>query len=514
MNRFKTPTLLTIFAALLICASGCARHTRRVSDQKPPVRLPETFSVSGSEVLPEKWWTALKDPALETVIHESLKGNFSLKAAWNRMEQSIALARKAGAMRWPEVNATASMSHTRRETAVNSLFGDSNDTEVSASEEFSMGLSTSYELDIWRRVSASRDASVLQARASREDLHAAALSLTAQTARVWYGYAEQAQLIKLLDEQIRTNSEYLELIRLRFRKGQASAVDVLQLEKLLEGTKARKISATAVSKLYKTTLGLLTGRAEVLSDDLNSPQIPDLPSLPKTGVPAEWITRRPDIRSARLRVSSAHGSLDAAIAARFPQLKITAGISTAEVHPANIFRQWIASLASNLLMPIFDAGKRRAEAERARAAALEKLNQYGQAILTGIKEVEDALSSETQQKKTIASVEKQLELSRRTLERILDKYTNGAASYLRVLDELRTYQSLEQQLVSARVKRLLFRIDLYAALGGAWTLKRPVMPELPREPETSYGRDKTESQSEIQQTQDRRPEKNDRRNPR
>jgi outer membrane protein TolC len=123
--------------------------------------------------------------------------------------------------------------------------------------------------------------------------------------------------------------------------------------------------------------------------------------------------------------------------------------------------------------PLLDGGRREAEVDRQKAALSESLHNYAQTVLTGVQEVEDALTNETQQRKTVAGLLRQLELSNRTVVQLWDRYTNGTSGFLRVLDELRTQQRLQREVLAARAQLVRDRVDLYRTLGGTWKLNRP-----------------------------------------
>ena len=163
----------------------------------------------------------------------------------------------------------------------------------------------------------------------------------------------------------------------------------------------------------------------------------------------------------------------AAVANRYPKLSLTAGVSSSPEYLRDLFDNWIASLAANLVAPLFDGGERKAEVTRTKAVVEEKLNDYGQAILDAIGEVEDALAQEAEQRAYIASLEKQLDLSSTVLERMRDRYLSGNVDYISVLDTLSTHQDLERTHLTAQRKLIEYRVNLCRALAGGWRMDRP-----------------------------------------
>ncbi|MEF8788218.1 MAG: efflux transporter outer membrane subunit [Planctomycetota bacterium] len=429
--------------------------------------------------MPGKWWRALEDRKLEKLVNDALDDNFNLKTAWDRLDQARAVARKQRASLWPQLDGSGSGSRTVQESEGASFITQSTipqaggGAERTYSDEFTLGLSARYEVDLWGRVQAASDAAELSARASAQDVRAAALSLSGQVANTWYRLVTQRAQLELLKDQVETNRRYLRLVRLRFNKGNVSATDVLQQRKLLDSTRTDRARARAELETLEHQLAVLLGKPPGNTDVPGEAELPDLPPLPDTGVPARWLRRRPDLRSAYLRVRSADRQVAAAIADQYPRVSISANYQTTAAEPSELLQEWFASLAGNMTAPILDGGRREAEVDRTRAAAAEALHNYGQTLLTGIRDVEDALSSERQQRDVLKRLRKQLRLSDRTVEQLLRKYRNGTVDFLRVLDELRTHQQLQRSVLSARYQLVQDRINLYRALGGTWNLDRP-----------------------------------------
>ena len=193
-----------------------------------------------------------------------------------------------------------------------------------------------------------------------------------------------------------------------------------------------------------------------------------LPDLPRTGLPADLIRRRPDIRRAYYRILAADRRVAAAVADRFPRLSLSAQVTTSGERTRDLFDNWVSSLAANLLGPIIDGGTLAAEVDRTRAVASEKLHDYGQAVVEALGEVEDSLVREKRQLTYMDSLDVQLKLSGRAMERVRERYTKGAEDYLRVLDALLTHQKLQRTRLTASRDLVQYRIDLCRALGGGW----------------------------------------------
>lgn len=428
-----------------------------------PVAIPAIFSQSGAGRAPEKWWTALNDPLLNELIKSALAGNLNLQSVWDRLDQSRAIAVKSGAEELPGIDATAGASRS-----LNIADGGGR----TYASRFSLGVAADYELDLWGRLSSVTDAAKADLLASSENLYASAISLSAEVATVWYKLVENRGQLKLLDKQIKNHEDYLEIVTVRFRQGSVPSTDVLQQRQSLESTRESKIKVETAIKILENQLTVLLGKAPGTLTIPKTDELPTLPPLPEAGLPAELIQKRPDIKSAYLSVESADHKLATAIANRFPRISFSANIETSDADISNIFKNWLGTIAGNLLMPLFDAGSRAAESSRAKSARSESLNKYGQVILNSLKEVEDSLIQESQQKKRLDSLEKQFELSIKSVMLTRESYMHGVMDFLRLLNTLLNHHALQRTQLTAQRELIEYRINLYRALGGSFEMNR------------------------------------------
>jgi outer membrane protein, multidrug efflux system len=315
---------------------------------------------------------------------------------------------------------------------------------------------------------------VLDVRASREQLRSAAVTLSAQVAATWYQLVEQYGQIDLLHQQLENNEKVLELISLQFRSGQREgAADVYQQRQLAESVRGDIAVAESQAALLEHQMAILLGqqpRARVV------PRVTDLialPPLPETGLPAELIQRRPDVRGAYDSLRSADLRTAAAVADCYPRVSLMAEVDTSGDAVRDLFDNWLATLVANLTSPLFDAGLRQAEVDRTRAVARERLHNYGDTVLSALGEVEDALVQEQKQRELLESLERQIELSSQALENIRDSFVKRDIDYLRVLDALLTNQALQRTHLAQRRRIVEIRIGLCRALAGGRAMDRP-----------------------------------------
>ena len=464
MYSMKFFVWLLASGLLMAGIAGCVSLPDR-SEQ--PVELPARYSHQGGGENQGNWWLSFNDPQLDTLIGRALSGNFTLRTFAARLDQARAVARRSGAELIPNFSAEASVVRTRTDSAAGHT----------TSRNYGLGLFASYQVDLWGRIRAVRDAALLEVTASSYDLSAAALTLSSQVADTWYQLLEQRGQQKLLAEQLAANNQLLELVNLKFEVGQVGAADLLQQRQLVEAYLGEEALVKAKSAVLEHQLALLIGIAPGLETWNMSGSLPELSLLPAVGLPAGLLHNRPDVRSLWHRLQAADQRLAAAIADRLPTIGLTARLQTTSEHGSQLFDDLLASLAANLAGPLLDGGRRRAEADRARTVADELLNQYAQSVLVAVGEVEDALAREEQQRHYLTSLERQMESSSIALQSVRERYLQGVENYQRVLQASTSHQSLQRRYLTAQRELIGYRVDLYLALGGTWNPDSRVLPE-------------------------------------
>jgi len=437
---------------------------------RPPVRtspageVPGTFSLypSGSE-RQERWWQEFNDGELNALIEEALSGSFTLKEAWARLNQAKALAVQSGAALYPGLSVTSGSSYKREWSE-----GSSGDRKTTSTEAYSLGLTSSYELDLWGRIRSEQEAKILDATATREDLNTTAMTLTAEVTENWIKIISQRRQKQILNEQLDINTTYLELIELRFRKGMVSSLDVYQQRQVVEQVKAQLPLVEEQEQLLMHTLALLLGKPPRAALAIGRNTLPESSEIPKTGLPADLLAARPDVRAAGLKLRSADWQIAAARANRLPSVSLTASTAYQAPNIDLLFHTWLINLAANLTAPLFDGGRRAAEVDRLRAVADENLSAYRRTVYTAIKEVEDALVSEEKKRRHIEALKAEITAAGRALDEARERYLKGIDDYLPVLTQVLKVQALDVDLIKRQAKLLIARVGLYRSLGGTW----------------------------------------------
>ncbi|PRZ00624.1 TolC family protein [Marinilabilia salmonicolor] len=444
----------TILIVFLLLFTGCSPKTSEVL--LPDDALVE-FSQSGEIEISDNWWEAFKDQQLNDLVDSALNANYDVQTAWYRLREAEAIARQARSSFFPQVDGSGR--------------GQVIDTDVSGqSEVYELGLSAGYELDLWGKVRSEARAQSYRQQASFYDFQATALLLSAQVVKGWFDLLEARQQVALARDQRQTNEKMLELLQTRFQNGLGNLADVLRQQQLMESTREQEIVAETRLQIIHNRLSVLLGKQPQKQDvmDLDHLVFPDLPPLPKTGMPAELIRRRPDIQRSMALLKASDQDLASSISNLFPRISISASLSTESPNAEDLFDDWVRSLAGSVLAPVFYGNRLQAEKDQAEAVRNQRIYEYGQTVLSAFQDVEDALVEEKQQQRRLQSIEKQYELAQSATEQVRSSYFNGVGNYLDVLDAMDTQQNLRRQYLSETLTLLKYRIDLYQALAGGF----------------------------------------------
>lgn len=447
--------LISLILALL---TACTPH---LPQSAAPRTLPAHFSATAKDgpALTGRWWLAFNDPELNRLMEQLFHSNLDLVRGHARLRQSEALMRQARSFRYPGLTLEAQGGEASQPGMNGTTRGESAQLSVSAS----------FELDLFGKLASSSRAALLTYQASRSDLQSLYLSLSARLADLYYLAIEQRAQLKLTDDTIASYDDSLQRVDSRYRSGLSSAVDLYQARQNLAAAKAARLTYEQALAVAENALAVLLGEYPGDLNFLAQARIPDAPPQLPTGLPAQLLTNRPDIRAALLQVKARDAQTAAAIADRFPSFSLvgSAGRSRSDVTGSLVSGNFW-NLLLNLSQPIFDGGRRKAEVARSRAQFAEAVAAYQQTVLQGFQEVEDALSGNRTAAARIARLDEQVKATGAARRLARERYLQGLSDYLPVLSAQIYDFSAHSQQLAARRQLLSQRISLARALGGSW----------------------------------------------
>lgn len=451
-------------AALLILATLLAGCSQIPAYQRPAPPVPQTFAAdlpATAAALPD-WQAYFPDPALHTLIETALTNNRDMRIALARVEEARALAGVARADRFPTLEGQADASRSRTPADLTGL-----GTARTASR-YDVGLGiTAFELDFWGRVAALSEAARAQYLASDEAARSFRVSLIGDVAGSWYQLTALAEQTKLAEDTLKTREDSLDLIRKRREAGLATDLDVLAAESLAESVRAQWADLKRQRMQTENGLRLLTGMAVPLPEATDVSSQTALGTL-APGLPSDVLLRRPDVRAAEQRLIASNANVGAARAAFFPRIALTANFGTASSALSGLFdagsQAWLFQPV--LRLPLFDAGRNKANLGVAQARKVEAVADYEKTIQQAFREVADALAARATYAEQLSAQEANLRAQKARLERVKAREQAGVASYLEVLDASRDAFSAEQAIVTSRLQQISAQVALYKALGG------------------------------------------------
>ncbi len=446
---------------LALVLAGCAVHRSRVDEAA--VTVPDEYA-ERQQPTPApppagRWWTRFGDPALDGLLAAVFAGSPELDQAYARLDQARAVARIAGAAQLLQVDVEGQASRARQPGLV----------EDTVTTDYRLSVAASYELDLWRRLDSRARAAWADVLASREAVLALYLSLSAETADLYYLLVEQRAQLALVDRTIASFVDALDRVERRYRAGLVPALDVYQARQNLSAARALRPTFEAAEARARHALAVLLGRFPDAALGGDRATLPHPPPVPTVGVPATLLTRRPDVRAALARVEAQDARVAAAVADRFPSIRIGGAYGTLSTAfemgtTSGIF--W--NLLANLTQPVFDAGRRKAEVARNEAALREAAAAYRSAVLVSVREVEDAITTNRATEARIERLEGVVRATGAGLEAASQRYQQGLSDYLPVLNAQARLFDARRQLLASRRQLLADRISLVRALGGDW----------------------------------------------
>lgn len=459
--------LLPLFASLLLlsCASAPRVQHPQIDLQAPPSWTAGPASTGAIEI---SWWSGFALSRLDELIAEALEHNYDLQAAATRLQLAQAQARIAGAPLQPQVTTTASSS--RRKQNFIGLPIPGGGAASSTSDNFGVNLNLSWELDLWGRLRAGQAAALADLQAAEADLAGARLSLAAQTARAFFAAVEAGRQVELARATVANYHISTEQIYSRYQRGLRSSLD-------LRLGRANLASAEALLQGRQQQLDRTLRQLELLLGRYPSAglKLPDrLPSLPEeipAGLPAQLVSRRPDLAAAERRLAAADKRLAEARSSLYPRIGLTAsgGRSSEELGDLldGDFGVW--SLLANITQPLLQGGRLRAGVDMARAGEERALATYAGSVLRAYAEVESALAAErflTAQETALQTATQEALAARQLAE---ERYAKGLSDLITMLEAQRRAFDAESRLLAVRRQRIDARIDLHLALGGGFS---------------------------------------------
>lgn len=450
--------LATLASALAL--AGCASLKAPTTRADAGVAVPPAWSTATpAEARPSlaRWWQRFGDPALTGLIEQALAANTSIASAQAALRQSRALAQVQQARLGPDVGISGSAQRNR--TAAG---GSSN--------SFRVGFDASWEPDVFGGQRAARDAAALDAEVSAASLGDVQVSVAAEVAQTYITLRSTGQRLAIARENLASQEETLRITQWRVQAGLATSLQSEQARAAVEQTRAQIPALQTSLALSRHQLALLTGRtvaAFALADGDALPQPAEDLAL---AFPADTLRQRPDVRAAEARVAAAAQRVLQADAARYPSFSLSGSLGLSALTLSGLGSgAVVSSLLASVSMPLFDGGASRAQGDAQRAAFDQAREAHRSAVLTALKDVEDALVALQGDRERLARLREAADAASNAALLARQRYASGLVDFQTVLETQRTQLSAQDNVAASQADVASDHVRLYKALGGGWT---------------------------------------------
>ena len=447
---------IALFVAAL---AGCALPAPPKADDIRPQALPnltvpaqwvEKGGAAGA--VANGWLAGFNDPNLDALVREAIANNPDLRVAAARVEQAAGYVKLAGATLYPQVNVLA--------RGGGAMSGDSSGLE-------GIGLFANWELDLWGRVRAGREAAQFQYLSAAFDVEYARQSIAALVDKSWF-LATEARLQKATGEDMMRSAERIVgLAQDRMRVGKGDEYDVTLAQASLQIYRDTVQQLDLSYRQALRALEALIGRYPAAAVDV-PPQLAAKPGPVPVGMPSELLERRPDVVAAERRIAVAFYRTEEAKAARLPRISLTAAVTTisSELFVLQDRDNPMWSAGASLLAPIYLGGALQSQVEIRTVEQKQAVAEYGRIGARAFGEVENALSSGFTLERRAAILERAVAENERALELVNVRYRVGSGDLRAVQQQQIAAYAARTTMLRVQSEQLVQRVNLHLALGG------------------------------------------------
>ncbi len=474
MTRFS---LTTLFAALVL--TGCT--TLAPEYQRPESPAPSIWPVNSTDVRnagPDDqaqraaatipWQEFILDTQLRQVVELALNNNRDLRIAALNIDRAREQYQVRRSELFPSIDALGS--GTRQRTPASA----SREGITTTSGSYQAGIGTSaYELDLFGRIRSLNEQALQRYFATEEARKAVQIALVAEVATAYLALGADRERLDLARQTLKAQSQSYELVKRSHELGVATLLDVRQAQTQVESARVDIAQYSSRVLEDQNLLNLLAG-TDVPEALLPHSQMDDRVTLAtlNAGLPSEVLLSRPDVLAAERQLQAANANIGAARAAFFPRITLTASAGTSSSSLSDLFDGGTGfwQFIPRIDIPIFNAGRNRANLRVAEVDQEIAVADYEKAIQTAFREVADALARRSTLDEQLKAQTALVEATREYYDLSEARFNSGVDSYLTVLDAQRSLYAAQQALISLRLIGNTSTVYLYKSLGGGWNL--------------------------------------------
>lgn len=435
--------------------TGCSTYSRYHRAEIPTENLYRTLpaGIDTVTIASMSWREMFTDRKLQSLIETGIKQNTDLNVARLRVEAAEAALITAKLSYLPSLGINAE--------------GGGSRYDGTTAKTYNVGAYTSWELDIFGRLTAAKRGAVAALQGSRDYQQAVQTQLVATIADSYY-------TLSMLDTQMAINNRTLENWRATVRTlealkkvGKANEAGVLQAK---ANVMQLESSQLAIRKSISETENALSAILAMPShsierNNLTEASFPDTISI---GIPLQLLSNRPDVRQAEMELAQAFYATNVARAAFYPNITLSGTLGWTNNGGGVITNpgQWLLNVIGSLTQPLFNRSVNIANLNIAKSRQEEAKLLFRQALLNAGKEVNDALAVWQTAKSQIEIGERRVSVLNDAVRKTELLMCHSGATYLEVLTTQQSLLEAETLQSQAYFERIQSIIKLYHALGG------------------------------------------------
>jgi outer membrane protein, multidrug efflux system len=468
-----------IITPLAGCAVGPDYH--RAAAEVPPAWQPEApwhQASPNDAALKGDWWELFQDPILDPLVRKALDYNQNLQVSAARLEQARSQVTVAKSYLYPEVDLQTSAAR-QKISANRPLFAYGTPNSQTVQNNFQIGPTVSYELDLFGRIRREVEGYRAAAEQAAADFENTRLMLTTQLVSDYFTLRELDSEIDVVNRSLALERDALTFITSRHDLGYATGLDLAQQQALVESSAAQLELLQVQRAQNEHAIATLVGTPApgfAIAPQVSAGNLPTLP----VGLPSDLLQRRPDVASAERAMAAANARIGVARAAYFPTIQLGPVIpnfgwqSTAVSSLFNAPSQ-LWSLGLSATQTVFDAGRTRANVHIAEQDYTASVATYRQTVLSAMEEVENGITGLTSLDRASRQADASVESAQRAFTIANDRYKGGVAIYLDVLTAQQTLLGNQRQAVQIHGQQFVTAVYLVKALGGGWQEPAPAV---------------------------------------
>ncbi len=454
-------SLIILLAALLVACSGVKNLPG------PDITVPESYSPTSPDdslsIADLNWFEFYADTVLCGFIRETLANNKDLQIAAARIDE---LQRIYGIEKLNILPTLSGNVYAQDETNDYSGIGISHD------REFGVKVSVAWEVNLWGSFNWAKKKTENTYKASVEDYRALQMSLIAMTAETYYNLLALENEVAIVNRTVESRKESLRMARIRFEGGLTSETVYQQAKVEFSSAASRLPELKKRLAATRNALTVLMGRVPDASLVIGTQRLTpvDTTALP-LGVPSDILQRRPDIRSAQLKLAASMANVGYTYAERFPSFRFgfTPGLENNEL--SHFLQSPFTFLVGSITGTIFDFGAKKKKYQAAKAVYEQSRHNYEKVVIRAFTEVNTAIEAYKQAQLTCRLKTELCEAAAKYIQLAALQYRAGTLNYIDVLDAQRRYFEAQVDVNNAVRDEYLAMIDLYKTLGGGWTTR-------------------------------------------